>query len=247
MPGGLEAALVFVVLVVPGYLALAGYRLGRASTPHPEGLAAAARAITASAVVVLVAWKLGGRDVYEHARRGTALGADEGSTYRLALAILLVPPFAGFLLGDLTDLVAARVARALGELDARDEDALSRRGRVLRLLLSRIRARILPEGPTTWDRIWNTLGREEPFVYVRVVTKNGQSVLGTVGGVSLAAPSPHPRDLYIQRVLRPVRSPEGAVEFAPTRAGLGMFIAGEAIELVEWIAHEGLKEVRANG
>jgi hypothetical protein len=33
--GGLEAALVFVVLVVPGYLAMGGYHLGRASPPIP--------------------------------------------------------------------------------------------------------------------------------------------------------------------------------------------------------------------
>jgi hypothetical protein len=37
------------------------------------------------------------------------------------------------------------------------------------------------------------------------------------------------------------------VEFAATRAGLGMFIAGEEVELVEWISHEGLKEIRADG
>jgi hypothetical protein len=247
MPGGLEAALVFLVLVVPGYLALAGYRLGRASAPHPEGLAAAARAITASAVIVLVAWKLGGRDVYEHTRAGTALTSEEGSTYRLALAFLLVPPFAGFLLGELTDLVAAKVATALGRLETREEGATSRAGRVRRWLLDKIRARIPLDGPTTWDRIWNTLKRDEPFVYVHVLTKNGQSVLGTIGRASRAALSPQPRDLYIEQVLRPVRSPEGAVEFAPTRAGLGMFVAGEAIELVEWISHEGLKETRADG
>lgn len=246
MPGSLEAALVFVVLVVPGYLAVSGYRLGRASTPHPEGLAGAARAVTASAIVVLVAWRVGGRSVYEHALAGTALRSDEDLTYRLALGVLLLPPVAGFLLGELTDLFAGRVTASLGRLEERDEQTLRRRDRALRWVLRKVRARVPLDGPSTWDRIWKTLKRDEAFVYVRVITKSGQSVMGTMGRASWAALSPQPRDLYIERVLRPVRSPEGAVEFAPTRAGRGMFIAGDQIELVEWISNEGLEEVGAD-
>lgn len=245
--GGLEAALVFVVLVVPGYLAMGGYRLGRASPPHPQGLAAAARAVTLSAIVLMIVWKLGGQSVYEHAQAGTALTSEEGLTYQVALETLVVPPVVGFGLGELTDLIAAKATSTLGWLELRDGEVLSRRESWLRWALGKIRARLPLDGPTTWDRIWKTLKRDEPFVYVRVITKSGQTVHGTVGRRSWATLSPQPRDLYIEQVLRPVRSPHGAVEFAPTRAGLGMFIVGEEIEFVEWISHEGLKEVRTDG
>jgi hypothetical protein len=247
VPGSLEAALVFVVLVVPGYLAVSGYRLGRASPPQPEGLAGAARAVTASAIVVLIAWRLGGQSVYEHALAGTALRSDEELTYRLALGVLVVPPATGFLLGELTDVLAGRVTVALGRLEERDEQTLQRRDRPFLWALRKVRARVPLDGPSIWDLIWKTLKRDEPFVYVRVNTTSGQSVMGTMGQASRAALSPQPRDLYIEQVLRPVRSPEGKVEFAPTRAGRGMFIAGEQIELVEWISQEGLKEVGADG
>ena len=68
MPSSAQAALVFLVVVVPGFVAIAGYRRGRAAPEHPEGLVAAARTITASAIIALVAWRLGGREVYDDAR-----------------------------------------------------------------------------------------------------------------------------------------------------------------------------------
>lgn len=182
---------------------------------------------------MMVVWKLGGQSVYDHARAGTALTSEEGLTYRVALGTLVVPPVAGFLLGELTDVIAAKAVSMLGRLEGRGDTVLARRELALRWALRKIGARLPLDGPSTWDRIWKTLKRDEPFVYVRVITKSGQTVLGTVGRGSWAALSPQPRDLYIEQVLRPVRSPQGAVEFASTRAGLGMFIAGEEIELVE--------------
>ena len=44
---------------------------------------------------------------------GTALTSEEGLTYRVALEMLVVPPVAGFLLGELTDLIAAKAASML--------------------------------------------------------------------------------------------------------------------------------------
>jgi Family of unknown function (DUF6338) len=79
----------------------------------------------------------------------------------------------------------------------------------LRRAVGKVRARLPLDGPSTWDRIWKTLKRDEPFVYIRAITKSGQTVLGTVGRGSWAALSPQPRDLYIEQVLRPVRSPQG--------------------------------------
>jgi hypothetical protein len=44
---------------------------------------------------------------------GTALTSEEGLSYRVALEMLVVPPVAGFLLGELTDLIAAKAASML--------------------------------------------------------------------------------------------------------------------------------------
>lgn len=170
MLGGLEAALLFVVLVVPGYLAMGGYRLGRASPAHPEGLAAAARAVTVSVIVVMVVWKLGGRSVYDTTRTGTGLTSEESLTYRVGLETLVLPPSAGFLLGELIDFIATKAASMLSRLEERDDEVLSRREVGLRWGLRKIRARLPLDGPSTWDRIWKTLKRDEPFVHVRVMT-----------------------------------------------------------------------------
>src|SRR6266699_1652587 len=91
MPSTAQAAIVFLLIVLPGFLAQGGYRFGRAVPEHPQGLVAVARVIAISALFALVAWKLGGRAIYDHARDGTALTENEGETYRFAIALFLAP------------------------------------------------------------------------------------------------------------------------------------------------------------
>jgi hypothetical protein len=61
MPSTALAAIVFLVIALPGFLADGGYRLGRAVPEHPQGLVAVARVIALSTLIGLIAWKLGGR------------------------------------------------------------------------------------------------------------------------------------------------------------------------------------------
>jgi len=96
-------------------------------------------------------------------------------------------------------------------------------------------ARLLHDGPTTWDRTWKEIRRTEPYVFVRVTTKGGREIVGTVADDSRVAVSPQPRDLYIQQTFR-----QGAGgTFYPTAHGLGAFVAGSEIETVEWVSHRG--------
>jgi Family of unknown function (DUF6338) len=228
--------------VVPGFLALAGYRLGRAVPEYPQGLVAAARVIATSAFIALIAWKLGGKSVYEHARAGTALSSHADDTYWVAVALLVVPGIVGFALGQLVDIAARIVGDQLDRLPAPPSQGDQReRGwtRTRRWALGGIASRLLHEGPSTWDRAWKQIRRAEPFAYVRVTTKSGQEIVGTVANKSRVALSPQPRDLYVEQVLR--RASDG--NYYPTAFGLGALITGSEIEAVEWVSHEGLLAV----
>lgn len=239
MPGTAQAALVFLLVVVPGFLAMAGYRLGRAVPDYPEGLVATARVITVSAFIALIAWKLGGKNLYEHVRSGTALTRDEAQTYRFALALLLVPGIAGFVLAQLVDAITHRVWAARSKLPAPPsagdpKEPVSRRLR--RKCLVAMSARLLHDGPTTWDRTWKQIRRTEPYVFIRVTTRGGREIVGTVADASRIAVSPQPRDLYIEQTLR--QAEDGT--YYPTAYGLGAFVAGAEIETVEWVSQQGV-------
>jgi Family of unknown function (DUF6338) len=239
MPGTAQAALVFLVVVVPGFLAMGGYRLGRAVPEHPDGLVAAARVITISAFIAIIAWKLGGTKVYEHVRAGTALTTEEAHTYRFAVALLLVPGVAGFALACMIDAITHRVLTARAKLPtarpARETEPEPLPRRFRRKSLMVLSARLLHDGPTTWDRTWKEIRRTEPYVFVRVTTKGGRAIVGAVADDSRVAVSPQPRDLYIQQTFR--QGADGT--FYPTAHGLGAFVAGSEIETVEWVSHRG--------
>jgi Family of unknown function (DUF6338) len=231
--------LVFLVVVIPGFLAMAGYRLGRAVPDHPDGLVASARVITVSAFIALIAWKVGGRNLYDHVRAGTALTTGEPQTYRFALALLLVPGIVGFLLAQLVDALTHRVWVARNKLPplptGHDPKELFGR-RLRRNCLVGLSARLLHDGPTTWDRTWKQIRRTQPYVFVRVTTRGGREIVGTVADASRIAVSPQPRDLYIQQTLR--QGADGT--YYPTAYGLGAFVAGVEIETVEWVSQEGV-------
>ena len=189
----------------------------------------------------MVAWKLGGRDLYSDARAGTALTTDEGDTWRFSIAVLVIPGVLGFLAGECVDVAARRIGVALdrqresmANADSRQAAPIQTRAREKALDI--LSARLLHEGPTTWDRAWRNLRRTQPYVFVRVTTKSGQQVVGTMSDRSRIALSPQPRDLYIEQVLRPAADGH----YYPTAYGLGVFVAGSEIEAVEWVSQEGL-------
>lgn len=238
MPGTAQAAFVFLLVIVPGFLALAGYRLGRAVPEHPEGLVATARVITISAVIAVIAWKLGGNDLYDRVQAGTALTTHEPQTYRFAVALLVIPGIVGFVLAQFVDALTARVWVARHRLPT-PPPAGHRESLVLRTwrrCLTGLSARLLHDGPTTWDRTWKQIRRTEPYVFVRVTTKGGREIVGTVAASSRIAVSPQPRDLYIEQVLR--QADNG--NYYPTRHGIGAFVAGAEIETVEWVSEKGV-------
>jgi len=239
MPETAQTIILFVVVIVPGFLAMTGFRAGRAVPEHPEGLITTARVIAISVVIAVVAWRLGGRELYEDARAGTALTSHEADTYRFVIALLIIPPIAGFILAQAVDLLAGRVWRERERLPAppsANEPAEPRRVRWRRWVLVSLSGRLLHDGPTTWDRTWKQIRRGQPYVYARITTKSGRELVGLVAEGSRVAVSPQPRDIYIEQVLR--AGPDGS--YYPTAYGLGAFVAGNEIESVEWVSNEGV-------
>ena len=246
MPTTAQAAIVFLVIVLPGFLALSGYRSGRAVPEHPQGLVAVARMIAISTVIVLVAWKLGGRTVYDYARAGTALTLHEAYTWRFAAMLLVIPGLLGYIAGQVVDACARILGGAVDRLAPLPDDTTAEPfgRRTQRRLLKALSSRLLHEGPTTWDRTWRRLRRTEPYAYARIVTTGGREIVGLVADGSRVALSPQPRDLYLEEVLR--QAEDG--HYYPTAYGLGAFVAGDEIESVEWVSRKAIfKTEDANG
>ncbi len=243
MPTTAQAAIVFLVIALPGFLAQGGYRLGRAVPEHPQGLVAVARVIALSTLIDLIAWKLGGRALYQHARAGDALTTKEADTYWFAVGLFVIPAVMGYLLGQAVDFFASGVGAAIDRLPESPDpgapkEALGPRAR--RRVLGALNQRLLHEGPTTWDRTWRRLRRNEPFAYARVTTSGGRQIIGLVADASRIALSPQPHDLYLEQVLQ--HADDG--HYYPTAYGLGAFIAGSEIESVEWVSHDGILNVQ---
>jgi Family of unknown function (DUF6338) len=239
VPDTAQAILTFLAVIVPGFLATSGYRAGRAVPEHPEGLVTTARVITVSVFIALIAWKLGGRELYEDAQAGTALTSHEASTYRFFLGLLLIPPLAAFLLAQVVDGAASRVSKAREKLPEAPSSAHRREAPaewLKRWLLMSVSTRLLHEGPTTWDRTWQQIRRTQPYVFTRITTKGGREIIGSVANRSRVAASPQPRDVFLEQVWR--KGEDG--RYYPTAYGLGAFIAGSEIETVEWVSEQGV-------
>jgi hypothetical protein len=239
VPTTAQAAIVFLVIILPGFLAQGGYRLGRAVPEHPQGLVAVARAIALSTVIVLAGWKLGGRRVYDYAQEGTALTLHQAYTWRFAVLLLLAPGLLGYIAGQTVDVCARQLGAAVDRLPPPPDDTTTgepRRTRARRRVLKALSGRFLYEGPTTWDRTWRRLRRTEPYAYARVMTTGGREIIGLVAEGSRVALSPQPRDLYLEEVLR--QAEDGY--YYPTAYGLGAFISGDEIESIEWVSRKAI-------
>jgi len=233
VPGSAEAAIVFLALFVPGYLYLAGYRLGRAVTEQRDGINTVAKVIAASTLLAVASWRLGGHHLHDHIRAGTALTTHEATTWRFTLAALIAPGLLGFLAGELVDAAARRAAALDDALRRAAEASRDNRwpARLRRRMIEVVVRRLLRQGPTVWDRTWPEVRRADEVLAVRVTMKSGQELVGLISQRANAGMSPSPRDVYVERVLR--AGPDGSWE--PTLGSRGAFISGTEIESVEWL------------
>jgi Family of unknown function (DUF6338) len=179
MPDSLEAALVFSILIVPGYLLLRGYYVGRAHTLPDRDLHVLAQAVVGSLIWLAATWVvvedllgwINADTVDDHVVASYAIGA----------AIVIAPYLVGRLSGQL-------VAFASGLEGSDNQIAQATHWVVFRLVA-------VIEHPTSWEKAW--AGRSQ--AWVQVTLEGDVVVRGQYAEDSKVDVAPLPPRLYLEK------------------------------------------------
>jgi Family of unknown function (DUF6338) len=226
MPNGLEAAIVFALLIAPGFLMVRGYGHRRYRTVPERDIYAVAEAVVASAIWVALVWLL--LLLFGDPVRDWGLIPLDTETLEehrlqalvLTLAVIVLPYGVGAAFAAIVDSLERESTLFFG---------LGRRLGFLR-------------NPTAWDRAWLAFDREGPGE-VRVRLKDGSLVRGSWGRGAQAdlSPSPTHHLLLAQGYLEEAGPSRSSVEpETATSADVviradgreGVFIQGEEISAV---------------
>jgi hypothetical protein len=182
MPDSLEAAIVFALLIVPGYAFLSGYRLGREKAGPVRDLYAVAEAVVVSVILLAIAW-FRVSDLLTWIDDDT-LDAHKGGALVLLLALILLPFAGGRVVAELFEWLADRPGPE----------------RLLRKL------KLIPEG-NAWQKAWAAT-RNGALVVIDL--KDGGTLYGQVAdGVRIDLPPGAPA-LYLPIAYRPLGAGDGA-------------------------------------
>jgi hypothetical protein len=174
MPGSLEAALVFALLIVPGYQIVRGYAVARGADAPPKDLYVLAQTIVASLVWLVLTWV-----VVEDLLRwisDDAVGEHTLAAYAIAPLVVGVP----YAVGRIGGLVARRAA------PRRD------------LLGALLRAIGLGPRETAWELAWAPFA-ERPGGVVTLALDDGNTIAGQFGVRSFVAAPPATPAVYLER------------------------------------------------
>lgn len=179
MPSTVEAAFVFSLLIVPGFLLRRGYVRGRTHAVPPLNLYALAEAVVASLLLLALVWYPFDLPVFiRRANAGTVVApANEDQTFLLFALMLSVPWLVGWVAGTAVEAITERPA-----------------GRSYQLLE---KLRMLGP-PSLWDAVWPKM-RQTGRVWAVVRTKDGREIVGIFAGGSKAALSPLPHEIYLEQ------------------------------------------------
>lgn len=157
MPGTLEAAIVFTLVIAPGYLFVRGFSVGRTRTPPDRDLYVLAEAVVASVVWLAIAYLLVHarlRTLGLLPRRDAQLQAHGAAVVWLLLGVVLLPYLLGRVGGWLQRTFAQRLANGTAWIE---EHVRPEQGRLASLLLT-VTAAVgrwqMLRPPTAWDRAW---------------------------------------------------------------------------------------------
>ncbi|HEU4703242.1 MAG TPA: DUF6338 family protein [Conexibacter sp.] len=158
MPGTLEAAIVFTLVIAPGYLFVRGFSVGRTRTPPDRDLYVLAEAVVASVVWLALVYLVEHdrlRTVGILPRSDTALEQHGIAIAWTVLAIVLAPYVLGRLGGWLQRTVADGLAAGLSWVDARRGAAPGRAARAALWGADAVGRWQMLRPPTAWDRAWS--------------------------------------------------------------------------------------------
>lgn len=199
MPNSLDSAIVFALVIAPGYMFVRGFSLGRAHIPPARDLYILAEAVVAS-VVWLAAFYLANRGLLE---RYGLLPVDEAvmeahtlEIGRLLLVIVLAPYVVGRVAGTAARVGGRAAAQGVKWVlenvpgDLPGWGGLWRRG--VRRLAKAVGESPLLRPPTSWDRAWATARDDASIATVHL--KDGGMVRGSLASVDV---SPLPRQVVL--------------------------------------------------
>jgi hypothetical protein len=207
MPGSLEAALVFALLIVPGYQIVRGYAVARGADAPPKDLYVLAQTIVASLVWLVLTW-VAVEDLLRWIS-DDAVGEHTLAAYAIAPLVVGVPYAVGRGAGKLSAAVL-RPQRPIGP-------------RWFARLLQ-----VLGLGGTRrgWDLAWARVAAADGTL-VTLELDGGGSISGQFGRGSFVSLAPADPAVYLERAYE-LRDDGSAVTYAE-----GVYVDGARIVAVK--------------
>lgn len=213
----LETAVLFVLLIAPGYLCVAGFNQLSSDSATRLNASHLAQAVPASIVVLAIGWCPFGESLIGR------LGNDESlahSVQDLGTWLLLLGLFAlGFCVGGIFGFF---VRWALG--------TTVHRGTGIRALVGRGAAKVFDvlgfyRPSTMWEEAALSLASARQSL-IKVQLQDGSSIYGPFAANSRMTLAPRPRGLYLEQAF--IESNGGNLEEAPS----GAFIMGDQVKAI---------------
>lgn len=241
MPATIEAALIVLLLIAPGFLLQRGFQRGGTYAMPSLSLYAVTQAVVLSGVILLLSAPLGGFAVAEWLDDGTLFTEHEWSAWFYFLALLGIPFPLGLLIGRLSQTIAAPGGGRV-PLDVKQ----SWIGRRLFKLRDRFQLSALPDwfrwlgfmaSPTAWDRVWTAVGERTSPVMVEMDLGDDEVVHAAFGSESFVTTSPQPPGLFLEAEY---------VEMGDTLVKVdtseGVYVDGSQIRSIRLYSHVPLEE-----
>jgi hypothetical protein len=242
MPGSFEAAVIFVLIIAPGFLLQRGFQRGGTYAVPSLNLYAVAQAVVLSGVVLLLSAPVGGFCIAKWVDDGTLVTDHRWAAWTYFVGLLIVP----FLVG----LVAGRVAQTLFSPMGGQFPASVKGNQAVRALLW-LRERVYGSAfadwlgwagfmaaPTVWDRVWlEVVGERESPLVVEVHVGEDEPIVGAFASESFATTSPQPHGLFLETEY----GAEGdrLVEYENSK---GVFVDGSQIQSLRFFEHNPLED-----
>lgn len=174
MPATVDAALIFGVLIVPGYLLDQGIEHGRkAATGRPD-LHVLAKAVVVSLIWLFFTYWWGVDDLINWVDDDTLGDHSVPAGLWRASVLVILPYFVGRFLGRSVDRDTPLLARPLRWLG------------------------VGSPFQTPWDLAWEQVKSAPAAVLVTVSLEDGRKIAGQFAGASQASVSPEPPQIYLE-------------------------------------------------
>jgi hypothetical protein len=202
VPSTLQAAVLFALLIAPGFLWVRGYARGRARTVAERDLYALAQAVVAGIAwlsVIVVALQ-GWLHTWGVLPRNDALLEQHKTPVALSLLAIVFLPYAlGWAAAAVGQTLASRLERWSSKTiwnGVSGTGLTAAKGRTKLFAAKEIKRSGLVAPPSAWDRAWTRpAARDEGWV--TILMEDGSFIRGRYGGGAQIDLSPRPRQVFL--------------------------------------------------